>query len=91
MAEDFYRSERLRSSMFPIEHTSDFLRLIVLHKYGGIYLDTDVIVQKSFDLLPANFMGLEGYGDGAFIQGINNAVIGFQDQTGHEVIELCLK
>lgn len=76
--------------MYPIEHTSDFLRLIVLHTHGGIYLDTDVIVQKSFDLLPANFMGLEGFG-GDHIQGINNAVIGFQDRISHEVLEICLK
>ena len=40
---------------------SDYLRLYILTKYGGIYLDTDVEVIKKFDDLLANkcFMGLE--------------------------------
>ncbi|XP_063709063.1 lactosylceramide 4-alpha-galactosyltransferase-like [Culicoides brevitarsis] len=34
-------------------HTSDFARLFMLYKYGGIYLDTDFIVLKSLaDLKP---------------------------------------
>ena len=28
---------------------SDYVRLFVLHKYGGIYLDTDVEVRKNID------------------------------------------
>ncbi|WP_061205134.1 glycosyltransferase family 32 protein [Lactobacillus crispatus] len=40
---------------------SDYLRLYILAKYGGIYLDTDVEVIKKFDDLLGNkcFMGLE--------------------------------
>ena len=40
---------------------SDYLRLYILAKYGGIYLDTDVEVIKKFDDLLINkcFMGLE--------------------------------
>lgn len=35
---------------------SDYIRLDVLNKYGGIYLDTDVEILKSFDdLLPNDF------------------------------------
>ncbi|WP_414457740.1 glycosyltransferase family 32 protein, partial [Klebsiella pneumoniae] len=30
-------------------HVSDFVRLDVLYKYGGIYLDTDVEIVKVFD------------------------------------------
>lgn len=34
---------------------SDYARLKILYEYGGIYLDTDMLVIKSFDdLLPAN-------------------------------------
>lgn len=32
---------------------SDYVRLYVLYKYGGIYLDTDVFVKKAFDDLLA--------------------------------------
>ncbi|XP_055297542.1 lactosylceramide 4-alpha-galactosyltransferase-like [Sitodiplosis mosellana] len=88
-AEDFYRSGRIFSSTHLVEHMSDFLRLLVLYKYGGIYLDTDAIVQKNMDGLPANFLGKEAYA-GTKINGINGAVIGFQDQDGHEILELCL-
>ena len=32
-----------------LEHQADVLRLMILLKYGGIYIDTDVIPLKSFD------------------------------------------
>ena len=89
-AEDFYRNGQIFGSNFFIEHMSDFLRLMVLYKYGGIYLDTDAIVQKNLDELPANFLGKEAHCGGK-IYGINGAVIGFQDQIGHEVLVLCLE
>lgn len=40
---------------------SDYIRLYVLYNYGGIYMDTDVKVLKSFDNLLENkaFMGFE--------------------------------
>jgi len=35
---------------------ADFVRLFAIKQYGGIYLDTDVVVVKNFDdLLPYNF------------------------------------
>ncbi|WP_304153466.1 glycosyltransferase family 32 protein [Megamonas hypermegale] len=40
---------------------SDYIRLYVLYRYGGIYMDTDVKVVRSFDSLLNNkvFMGFE--------------------------------
>ena len=40
---------------------SDYIRVKILYEHGGIYLDTDVEVLKSFDLLLQNqcFLGLE--------------------------------
>lgn len=40
---------------------SDYVRLVALYQYGGIYLDTDVEVLKSFNLLLENemFVGFE--------------------------------
>lgn len=42
---------------------SDYLRLYILYNYGGIYMDTDVEVIKTFDDYLDNrcFMGYEGY------------------------------
>lgn len=40
---------------------SDYVRLVALERYGGIYLDTDVVTKKPFDALLCNqgFMGFE--------------------------------
>lgn len=35
---------------------SDIIRLLVLYKYGGIYLDTDIIVIKSFNQIYEKFL-----------------------------------
>ena len=39
---------------------SDVIRLYAIHKYGGIYMDTDVMVYRSFDALLNNhaFIGI---------------------------------
>lgn len=38
-------------------HLSDMVRLLALYKYGGLYLDTDVKVYRSFDpLLDSDFL-----------------------------------
>ena len=53
---------------------SDYVRLLALEKYGGIYFDTDVMVKKSFDSLldrPA-FMGFENH------LYLTSAVMGFE-------------
>ena len=33
---------------------SDFARLEILYKYGGIYLDTDMLITRAFDHLLTN-------------------------------------
>lgn len=68
---------------------SDFLRYLVLYKYGGIYLDLDVVVQKNLDELPANFCGIEK--EELEIADLNVAVFGLQNKTGHHISELCLR
>lgn len=88
--EHFYRSDRLYTTNFLVEHMSDFVRLLVLGKYGGIYLDTDCIVTKNLDELPANFLGKEAHGPN-IIDSVNGAVLGFQDAVGKEIVEMCFK
>lgn len=41
---------------------ADFVRTYAVEKYGGIYLDTDVLIYQSFDILLGNrmFIGREG-------------------------------
>lgn len=88
--EDFYNSGKLFTSVYLVEHMSDFARLLVLDKFGGIYLDSDCIVQKNFDELPANFIGREAYGANISTY-VNNAVLGFQNSIGHEILQLCFE
>lgn len=64
---------------------SDYARLWVLNKYGGIYLDTDVEVIKPLDNLLSDsfFIGMEN------IERIGTAVIGSCENN--EVVRLLLK
>ncbi|MGB4841165.1 MAG: glycosyltransferase [Saprospiraceae bacterium] len=66
---------------------SNFIRLHALYQIGGIYLDTDIEVIKSFDQLldyPC-FIGLEEYNPKTYIA--NNAVIGAIQH--HKFIKKC--
>lgn len=46
----------LDSSKYLTEHTSDLARLLIMWKHPGTYLDSDVIVQKSLQDFPSNFI-----------------------------------
>lgn len=84
--EKFFRDNTLRNSSFIVEHTSDVLRLLTLYKYGGTYLDSDVVVMDSLNDLPRNYLGSEG--DGYIANGvINLQATGY----GHMVAEAFLK
>ncbi|XP_014240936.1 lactosylceramide 4-alpha-galactosyltransferase-like [Cimex lectularius] len=54
----FYRKKTLKSSLWPQSHASDILRYATLWKFGGIYLDLDVVLLKPFNNL-INFAGAE--------------------------------
>ncbi|XP_065085832.1 lactosylceramide 4-alpha-galactosyltransferase-like [Ochlerotatus camptorhynchus] len=83
--ENFFEKNSLKNSSYIVEHTSDILRLLTLYKYGGTYLDTDVVVMKSLNELPLNYLGSEGDGY------IANGIINFQAKGyGHAVAESCL-
>ncbi|XP_001988866.2 lactosylceramide 4-alpha-galactosyltransferase [Drosophila grimshawi] len=71
---------------FPVHHTSDLLRLISLYRYGGIYMDMDVIVLRSLEDVPLNYLGAETF------DLLGNAVISLKPNgTGHEIAELFLR
>lgn len=60
--------------LFHPAHKADIVRLEKLIELGGIYLDADVLVQRSFDdlLNHSTVLGQEGFGS---ISGMANAVI----------------
>lgn len=52
-----------------LESLAGMIRYLALYKYGGMYLDLDVITVKSFDSLPVNWVAKQDselYGNAAF-------------------------
>ncbi|XP_022183868.1 lactosylceramide 4-alpha-galactosyltransferase isoform X1 [Nilaparvata lugens] len=60
--EEWYKSGYLQASQYPRSHASDLFRYLTLWKFGGIYLDLDVVVVKSFEK-EVNFAGAESSED----------------------------
>ncbi|XP_067005172.2 lactosylceramide 4-alpha-galactosyltransferase [Anabrus simplex] len=75
----------LLQSRYPAEHTSDVMRYALLWKFGGTYLDLDVVVMRSLSGM-SNFAGAESLED------VNAAVLNFaHDGVGHEMVTACLE
>ncbi|KAG5667862.1 hypothetical protein PVAND_015831 [Polypedilum vanderplanki] len=80
--ENFFKTDRVGKSPYRIEHTSDILRLLVLYKFGGLYLDLDVVSFYPVKLInKRNFICLEG--DNLFA----NCILKFDREDGKKYIE----
>lgn len=44
--QEFVTSNKILTSHWPVSHTSDLLRFLTLWKFGGTYLDLDVVLMK---------------------------------------------
>ena len=73
--EEFVKSDVIKNSKFVVSHTSDVLRLLVLWRYGGTYLDTDMIVRKNLDSAPENFACDD------VANGVNGAILNFESSN----------
>lgn len=83
---NWFLSDKLFLSQYLNSHVSDFLRYVSLYKFGGTYLDLDVIVQKTFENIKSNYAGAESEN---FVAA---GVINFQhDGIGHEIAEMCIR
>ncbi|XP_047505131.1 lactosylceramide 4-alpha-galactosyltransferase-like [Pieris napi] len=71
----FIENGTLKNTSWAIENTSNVLRFLSLYKWGGVYLDTDVVVVKSFDLLGENWIAKED------VFTINSAAISLDNYT----------
>ena len=84
---DFTKNEYMRQAYEAKKwgFVPDYARLDIVYEYGGIYLDTDVEMLKSFDELleQDGFMGFENTGDGEYFV---NCGHGFGAVPHHEVI-----
>ncbi|XP_070509463.1 lactosylceramide 4-alpha-galactosyltransferase-like [Chironomus tepperi] len=79
--DNFVANGNLLKSRFVKQHTSDFVRMLILIKYGGTYIDTDMIVRKKLKDLPSNFICR----DHGFL---NAAIIRLQNNLGKKVGKL---
>lgn len=61
------------------QNLSNLLRLAVLYKYGGVYLDTDVIVLKKFSAI-RNTIGAQAADENGNWNRLNNAVLVFDQK-----------
>ena len=84
-AENFVSEEvpYAREGRYWYSHETDLIRLLVLYKWGGIYIDTDIITVRRFDDLPENVLGLE---DEAIL---NGAVMMFKKD--HPFLRRCIE
>ncbi|KAH8331234.1 hypothetical protein KR067_013075, partial [Drosophila pandora] len=83
--ESWLKKGDLFTSKYLFSHLSDFLRFLTLYRFGGVYLDMDVVVLQTLDRLPPNCVGAEDSGS------INSAVIKIAaTSTGHNIAKLFL-
>jgi lactosylceramide 4-alpha-galactosyltransferase len=84
--EKFIQSDSLSKSKFKVVHTSDILRFLFLWKYGGTYLDTDMVVRQRFDSLTSNFACPETKWH------VNNAFMNFENgENGRRLAEIFIE
>lgn len=83
--EEWIKNGDLFRSSYMNSHTSDVLRYLTLWKYGGTYLDLDVVVRKPLDSIPANYAGAES------VNFVAVGIINLDQSFGHQLAHMCLK
>lgn len=87
-ADSFFSLPSLARSPYSAVHKADALRLLLVYKFGGFYLDLDYIVLNKLDhyhnIVVGNKPGTDSSGK---ISVTNNA---FSFRAGHPVLEVAL-
>jgi lactosylceramide 4-alpha-galactosyltransferase len=77
---------KLFESIYLNSHFSDVMRYLSLFKFGGTYLDMDVVVKNSFNPLQSNYAGAESK------EFVAAGVLNFEHTGfGHKIGEMCLR
>lgn len=79
------KTGELFRSAYVNSHTSDILRYLSLWKYSGTYLDMDIVMLKSLNVLKPNYAGAESKN---FVAA---GIINLENESGHEIADLCVK
>ncbi|XP_034474390.1 lactosylceramide 4-alpha-galactosyltransferase-like [Drosophila innubila] len=84
--DDWFKDGQLFRSSYMVVHISDLLRLVTLYRFGGIYMDLDVVFLRSMENVPLNYAGAES--DTHIANGVMSlAPTGF----GHQFAASCLR
>lgn len=84
--ENFMNKKLWEKSGYATEHLADILRLLTLYKYGGLYLDLDVITLMPFRAINlSNFVLVERK------DGLANCILHFDTKSGRKITEMFLK
>ena len=75
---ELWENPKLNRSQYYLSHLSDVVRIALLMKFGGTYMDTDIVTLHEFPQGRNNWVALEEKGS------INGAILKFQ--KGHEIL-----
>nr|XP_022900704.1 lactosylceramide 4-alpha-galactosyltransferase-like isoform X1 [Onthophagus taurus] len=77
--EELIKKGSIQKSNYYVEHFKDAFCVILLRKYGGVYMDGDVIILRSLDELGGNFVGKESE------EVLGTAILAF-NQSGYQFL-----
>lgn len=84
--EEFFAKDKMKNSSNPIEHMSDIVRVLLLNKYGGQYLDLDVL-----SLVPISVINRVNFACPEVKNVVTNAIINLDLEGGKAISELYLE
>lgn len=79
--EEFFGKDMLSDSQFHVANRANVLRILLLSRYGGQYLDLDVI-----SLVPLSKINITNYGCAQSTGIVNNAVLNFDVDRGQSLL-----
>uniref|UniRef100_A0A1B6M2G1 Alpha 1,4-glycosyltransferase domain-containing protein n=1 Tax=Graphocephala atropunctata TaxID=36148 RepID=A0A1B6M2G1_9HEMI len=81
-----FEDRLLENSSFPVEHSSDIIRLVLLWRFGGTYCDLDVVTIRSLEGLRSNWAGAEDE------ESVATGVMNFDHQgAAHDMLQRMLE
>ena len=83
--ENLIESDAILNSKYPIEHMADVMRVLLLYKYTGQYLDLDV-----FSLAPLISINYTNFACPEGTNTITNAVVNV-DKRGRKILDFYLQ
>jgi lactosylceramide 4-alpha-galactosyltransferase len=84
--EEFFAQNKIQNSSNPLEHMSDIVRILLLNRFGGQYLDLDVL-----SLLPISEINRENFACPESKNLITNAIINLDLEGGKAISDLNLE